>query len=343
MSNLQIGLILAGVLLILLVLLFNWWQDREARQQIQRHFPEGESDPLMNHVFESPLGQRREPTVGGWTEAEDDSELAQGLELDPTTEAVIDVIFAQPLSAAVLAQELQHLARVGTKPVRWLAETTAGQQHHLLQTDEEYVALQLAVLLANRSGPLSEIEWSQLWTFAQTLANVHDGQVEGPEQSKVVLHAQKLDQLCAELDAQVGLSIRLSGPKPAQQVIAYVKEAGFLPFGRQLAWLADSGVPRFLASFDGHGPDEIQSASVERVDLLLDLPNSPADEQAFSRMAAVARDLANKLDAAILDDSGRPLPESADDKVDEQISAMYQKLEQAGFTAGTSRTGRVFA
>ncbi|MCX5592137.1 cell division protein ZipA C-terminal FtsZ-binding domain-containing protein [Alcaligenes endophyticus] len=340
MSDLQIGLILAGVLLILLVLLFNWWQDRQARQQMQSHFPERENDPLMSQVFEPVVGQRREPTLGDGSK---DDEVLPAHELDPTTEAVIDVSFAHPLEARDLAQELKHLSRVGTKPVRWLAETTEGHHHDFLQNGQQYVALQLAVLLANRSGAISDIEWSQLWTFAQTLANLHDGQVEGPELERVVGRGQALDHLCAELDAQVGLSIRLAGPMPAQQVIAFVKEAGFLPFGRQLAWLSDAGIPRFLASFDGHGPEQVQSASIERVDLLLDLPNSPADGQAFSRMAAVARDLAGKLDAVVLDDSGRPLPEGADDKVDEQISEMYQKLEAAGFVAGTSRTTRVFA
>lgn len=343
MSDLQIGLILAGVLLILLVLLFNWWQDRQARQQVQSQFPAGESDPLMSHVFESAhtLSQRREPTVGGPAMSTDEEMLVH--ELDPTTEAVIDLSFGQPVPAHELGKELRRLMRVGSKPVRWLAETADGKLHSLLQDDEHYVALQLAVLLANRSGPLNAIEWSQLWTFAQTLADVFDGQVEGPEQDKVIEQASMLDQVCAELDAQVGLSIRLPGPLPAPQVVAHVKDAGFLPFGRQLAWLSDAGLPRFLASFDGHSPAEVQSASVERVDFLLDLPNSPADEQAFSRMAAVARDLAAKLEAVVLDDSGRPLPDGADGKVDEQLAELYQRLDQAGFTAGEKRTVRVFA
>lgn len=39
MSDLQIGLIVLGVLLILLVLGFNWWQDRRVRRRMQEHFP----------------------------------------------------------------------------------------------------------------------------------------------------------------------------------------------------------------------------------------------------------------------------------------------------------------
>ena len=77
--------------------------------------------------------------------------------------------------------------------------------------------------------------------------------------------------------------------------MAVIREMGFLDYGRQVAWLADSGIPRFSVLFDGLLADEVKSASIERVDLLLDLPNSPTDEQAFSRMACVGRDLALRL------------------------------------------------
>ncbi len=47
MSDLQIGLIALGVLFILLVLGFNWWQDRRVRRKMQVHFPGSEQDPLL--------------------------------------------------------------------------------------------------------------------------------------------------------------------------------------------------------------------------------------------------------------------------------------------------------
>ncbi|MFU2071820.1 hypothetical protein ACLQ9R_22310, partial [Bordetella hinzii] len=69
MSDLQIGLIVLGVLLILLVLGFNWWQDRRVRRRMQEHFPASEQDPLLG-AGETPRPapvaadtprQRREP------------------------------------------------------------------------------------------------------------------------------------------------------------------------------------------------------------------------------------------------------------------------------------------
>ncbi|WP_341669123.1 cell division protein ZipA C-terminal FtsZ-binding domain-containing protein [Alcaligenes sp. SDU_A2] len=339
MSDLQIALILLGILLILLVVVFNWWQDRRIRQQMQSQFPDGDTDPLMSQLSDA---QRREPSMGRGEAAAADAEH-DAAEVDCTTEAVIDISFSNPVQAQDLAQALQGIQRVGSKPVRYFAECEGGGHRARLRAGESYASMQLAVLLANRSGPLSAIEWSQLWTAAQSLAQQFDASVEGPEQNDVLRHAAALDNACADLDALVGISVRLPGPLPAAKVIQLAKDAGFLPYGRQLAWLADSGQPRFTAMFDGTNPTDIQSASIERIDLLLDLPNSPADDHAFSRMATVARDLASRLDGAVLDDQGRPLPESTDQNIDEQLSNLYRRLDEAGFPAGQERTGRIFS
>lgn len=340
MSDLQIGLISLGVIIIALVLLFNWWQDRRVRQQMQAQFPEDEHDPLMSHVASSAV--RKEPTVH-IADSLSDSATDSFDEVDAACEAVIDIAFASPVMGRELAQVLHDHLRADAKPLRFFAIAEDGTPRSQLAGDELYSSMQLAVLLANRAGPLTDIEWSRLWSAAQSVAQHFDAAVEGPEQDDVVRRAHQLDALCAELDAQVGLSLRLPGPVAFQQVMAVIREMGFLDYGRQVAWLADSGIPRFSVLFDGLLADEVKSASIERVDLLLDLPNSPTDEQAFSRMACVGRDLALRLGGELLDDQGRPLPESADQSIDEQLFAMYQQLERAGFTAGEPRTARVFA
>jgi len=61
MSDLQIGLVALGVLLILGVLGFNWWQDRRARKSMQQHFPMATDDPLQTN----PTVSRREPEFVG--------------------------------------------------------------------------------------------------------------------------------------------------------------------------------------------------------------------------------------------------------------------------------------
>lgn len=344
MSDLQIGLIFLGVVLILAVLVFNWWQDWRVRQKMQDQFPERDDDPLMG-AGHGTYPARREPGLGGprpqaADDADDDDDLD---EVDPTTEVVIDVSFAQPVGSTPLYNALKSIHKVGSKPVRVFAERDGGGHRAYLRPAESYSSVQLAILMANRSGALTDIEWSQLWSQAQSLAERFDGAVEGPEIETVLQQAQALDTVCADLDAQVGLVLKLDEPKDVNTVFRVLENAGFLRGDVHLAWMSDSGLPRFIVLFDGMPAGQIQADEVNRLDFVLDVPKSPADEQAFSRMATVGRDLARRLDAVLLDDQGRPLPDHADETIDEQLHAIYTRLEQAGYPAGEPRTVRIFS
>jgi len=345
MSDLQIGLILLGVVLILLVLVFNWWQDRRVRRQMQEQFPEREDDPLLGPA-PTMAPARREPGLGPSVAAAPETPVDNDddpAEVDPTTEVVIDISFAQAVPSEQLRAATHGIRRAGAKPVRMFAEKEGGGHRARLRPNENYVSMQLAVLLANRSGALTEIEWSELWSIAQGIAEHFDGSLEGPEQNEVVERAQRLDAVCAELDAMVGLALQLPGALSVNEVSRALEEAGFLRHGEQLAWMSEQGIPRFTALFNGRLPGEVQSAGVDRVELVLDLPNSPADDQAFSRMASVGRHLAANLDAQLLDDQGRPVADGADQAIDQQLHERYQQLQDAGFVAGEFRTARLFS
>ena len=343
MSDLQIGLIALGVLLILVVVVFNWWQDRRVRAKMREHFPEEENDALLGATKSSiaPSGERREPgfsqVAQGELPAEDEDEV------DHPLEAVLDISFAHPVSADALQKALHGLHHIGGKPVRIFAERDGGGHRARLRAGESYLSIQLAILLANRGGPLTAIEWSQLWTVAQELIAKFEGSVEAPEQDTVTDRAAQLDAACAELDVQVGLALRPEEPMSLAQIQSIARDVGFMPHGRHLAWMADSGLPRFLLLMDGAAAADLQAESVARLDLLLDLPNSPVDTQPFSRMAGVGRDLARRLGTVLLDDQGRPVAGDSDAMVDEQLTAIYDRLQAMGFTPGESRTALVFS
>ncbi|MCB5362474.1 hypothetical protein H0484_01720 [Pusillimonas sp. CC-YST705] len=329
MSDLQIALVAAGVILIALVVAFNWWQDRRARRRMQAHFPEGEHDPLLGAAGAPSVG-RREP---GMVAANEDAE-----EADPTCEAVIDVSFANPVPGPQLRDALQGLTQSVGKPVRVLVMRDSGSHTSQLRADESYGSLHLTVLLANRQGPLTDIGWSHLWSAAQRLAQSFDGTVEGPEQEAVLSQANQLDALCAEVDAQVVLGIKPAMSRPLDEVEPIVRETGFVMYGDQLAWMSDTGLPRFTLSLVPNAEQRI-----ERLDLILDVPNCQIDEQAFSRMAGVGRDLASRLNAQLLDEQGNPVMPQADAAIDQQVLGMSQSLTRVGFVAGDTRTLRLFS
>lgn len=350
MSDLQIGLIALGVVILLGVLAYNWWQDRRVRRQMQAQFPPTDEDPLLGGLA-PPGGTRKEPglttilpPVAGFATTEaDNANDDPAEEVDAVCEAVIDIVFTLPVPVGQLAEALSALVPATGKPVRYFCELPSGRHCAGLPAGESCCALQIAVLKANRSGALSAIEWSTFWTAAQSVAERFDGSVEGPEQDEVVEQAQALDTLCAGLDAQVGLALQLSRPQSADALRDTLTDAGFVRVGRHMAWVAETGAARFTLLFDGQAVPESSGAEVSRLDLLLDLPNTPADHQAFSRMASVGRDLAQRLDAVLVDDQGRSVAQASDTTIDKQLAALYDQLVQAGFEPGSVRASRLFS
>jgi len=338
MSDLQTGLIILGLALILAVVLFNWWQDWRARVRMRQQFP----DPQMQDdaLFAgSPATERREPVLGGVTET-----LEEHDEVDARCEAVIDIAFPHPVDTGSLAQALQALLRAAPKPIRVFAQRDEDGQRARLDLGEPCVSLQLAVLLANRAGPLTAIQWSAIWTQAQALATLFDGVIEGPEQDQVVHQAAALDTLCAGLDATVNLCVKLVDETPLAQVQRVAHEIGFVVQGANLVWMDDKEQPRFTLLFNGLPMQNMADRHrIERLDLTLDVPNSPADTHSFSRMADVGRELARRIPAVLLDDQGRPLAPDADAVIDQQLADITQRLIEAGFTPGDARCARVFA
>ncbi|PJX26213.1 hypothetical protein CAP48_09440 [Advenella sp. S44] len=368
MSNLQLALIAIGIVLILLVLLFNWWQDQRVRKQMHEQFSMGdehENDVLLKDRRQvaptqkaqadrrDPVFVDSEPDVSPETAvpaAADTTISAAQLDehhdeeaVDEMTEGVIELHFATPVSGADLHRYTRTALSAGTKPLRFFAETEEGLHRADLRADEYYVSLQMAVLLANRGGALGEIEWSQAWAKADEIAHEFDASVESPDVPALLRRAEKLDQVCANLDTQVGLTVQLTQPHPVRSVIDVARAKGFTEYRNGLAWMNHDGLPRFVLLLAGEHAEDPANAGVNRVDLLLDVPCSPPDETPFARMMAVGRDLALSLDGQLIDDSGRPVMEGSEHAIDEQIRGIYEELEQQGLQAGSPRALRVFS
>ncbi len=360
MSNLQLALIAIGVVLILLVLLFNWWQDQRVRKQMHEQFSLGDeqdTDVLLKDrrpvapAHKMPA-DRRDPVLGAEAAAptrdavasEPAAETGHDEEVvDEMTEGVIELHFEEPVSGADLHRYTRSALHAGSKPLRFFAESEDGLHRAQLRADENYVALQMAVQLANRTGALTEIEWSQAWSKADEIAHEFDASVESQDVPALLRRAEKLDQVCANLDTQVGLTVQLTQPRPIRDVIDLARAKGFTEYRNGLAWMNHDGLPRFVLLLAGEHADDPANAGVNRVDLLLDVPCSPPDDTPFARMMAVARDLALSLDGQLVDDSGREVMEGSEHAIDEQIRGIYMELEQQGLQAGSPRALRVFS
>ena len=272
----------------------------------------------------------------------------------PALDALIDVIAAveidHPASGDAALQAMPATRRVGSKlfSLEGLNTETGLWEHP--RNGQRYSAFQSGMQLANRTGPLNEIEFSEFVTKTQNFADAINGAPEFPDMLEAVARARELDNFASAHDAQ--LSFTLKATKAAWSP-GYVHQnaarlgfiAGVLP-GRMVVPAPVHGLPAILGlTFDSQAAmseDPTQSAIYELA-LSLDVPQVDHKEEPYARMIQTAYELARVMDGAISDDNGQPLSETAIGAIARDLLALYDTLDARDLSAGSPQARRLFS
>ena len=281
------------------------------------------------------------------------SELPQP-EKRPALDALIDVIAAlemdTPVSGDAALAALPATRRVGSKlfTVEGLNTETGLWEHP--RHGQRYSAFQSGVQLANRTGHLNEIEFSEFVTKTQTFADAINAAPEFPDMLEEVARARELDSFASAHDAQLSFTLKATkaawSPGYVQQNAARLGFiAGVLP-GRMVVPAPSAGLPPILGlTFDSQAAmseDPAQSAIYE-LSLSLDVPQVDRKEEPYARMIQTAYELARVMDGAISDDNGQPLSEAAIGSIARDLLALYDTLDARDLSAGSPQARRLFS
>ncbi len=363
MSSLQVGLAVAGGLILGGVIAYNTWSAR--RNEPRQAQPD---------VPPPATGERVEPTIDGGASAttsggppdaiEPSFDTPSGLqplgplpvpEKRPRLDALIDVIAPIALDGRVVSGDallaaLPATRRVGSKPfaVEAQNERTGEWQHPV--AGQRYTALQAGVQLANRTGALNEIEYSEFVVKAQRYADAVGGAPELPEMLHEVARARELDQFAGEHDAQLGFTLRARGAawSPGfihQQAARLGFVAGAMP-ARMVLPASEPGLPPVLdLSFDAQAAlsEDPAHSAIKEITLNLDVPQVHRNEQPFARLRDAAFALAEAMDGVITDDAGQLLRPEMIDTIGADLERLYDTLEQHDLAAGSPQARRLFS
>ena len=346
MSNLQIGLAVAGGVILAAVVAHGAWSAR--KNAPRQALPEAGSDGL-------PVAGR-EPTL---TEPELDTNPfpLPAVARRPVMDSLIDVIATIALDgpATVVSGEaalaaLPATRRAGSKP---FAIEGYNQQSLVWEppaAGQRYGGFQAGVQLANRSGALNEIEYSEFVVKTQAFADTINGTPEFPEMRDEVARARELDQFASAHDAQLGFTIRARNASWSPGYIAQNASrlgfvAGVIPGRMVLPASAEGMAPLLVLSFDSQAAlaeDPAQSA-IRDLSLHLDVPQVERGEQPFERMREAAMALAQTMDGVVTDDNGQPLAPQTMDVIGTELQSLYDMLEQRDLAAGSLLARRLFS
>ncbi len=346
MSDLQIGLAVAGGVVLAAFVAHGAWTTRK-------------------NTPKQAVAEAVEPSLGG--DAHDTVPMALNADTPafnlpvapkrPMLDALIDVIAAINLDGTVHAVSgeaawaaMPVTRRAGTKPfsVEGLNQNT--QAWEVPVPGQRYSGFQAGVQLANRSGALNEIEYSEFVVKTQAFADAINAAPEFPEMLEEVARARELDQFASAHDAQLGFTIRA---RNASWSPGYVHQnaarqgfvAGAIP-GRLVLPASEEGLPPVLVlSFDSQAAlaeDPAQSA-IRSIALHLDVAQVDRTEQPFERMRESALAMAQAMDGLITDDNGHALAVQSMDVIGTELQGLYDILEQRDLAAGSALARRLFS
>lgn len=350
MSQLQLALLIAGAVLIVGVVAYNRWLLWQAEKKGASSAGENGIDSLLSRGRSVTIrGERTEPRLSTISTDSTVSSNIADRGFDEDVEEVVSVSFDEPLAGSVLLAACAGFERAGSKPVDVAATHAVTHKLELIRPDEFYSGLHLGVLLANRSGALNAIEFSEFVQGVQQVAEKLEVIVETPEMKEVLSRAKALDEQLAALDLQMAIHIVTNGAVwSVEMIIRAAVEAGFAvrPNGQFVYFRSGTEIFQMYAvDAQGRQISALPGTTnpVEALSIIFDVPRAPEIEIPFQTLIAVARNMATRLGASVVDDHRNPVTDVAIIQVEDQLKPLYANLRAMEVQAGSPRALRLFS
>ena len=198
--------IVAGLVLALVVAHGAWNARRANPRQAQPNPPSERTEPTLVHAgTEARAMPPLEPAPP------DAAAARRGPRIDALIDAIVPLRLESPVSGEFVLSHAPASRRAGSKPFLLEGLNAESGEWEPVAMGQRYSELQAGVQLANRSGALNEIEYSEFAQAIQAFADNTGAMVELPDMLEVAARAKELDTFASQHDAQLTVTLRANG------------------------------------------------------------------------------------------------------------------------------------
>jgi len=374
MSDLQIGLLVLGLIVIASVVAFNWYQEKRFRQRAEHGFRRPEADILLGHEqtrdasHDIAMGalERNEPHLGSQLQEQEEEPAPaaahEAYEPAPVTSAtsvvpmpdpkinyVAEIRAGEVLPANVIQTLDAMLKATGRKCELFGFDYNQQAWVPVSGAEKWYTSIKVFVQLVDRGGAITREQLENIVDLLREQAKEVSAICETPDTDEAMTTALSLDDFSLEVDIIVGLSV---AARPGQVL-----------HGTQLRALAESNGLKLdptgvFVMPDGHGgtlfsmdnqesnpfrAEDLKSLKTRSVTFLLDVPRTEQGIKVFNKMVSVSKQFADSLDAVLCDDNRAMLNDSGLEKIRNQLRKIYETMDQRGIPAGSKTARQLFS
>jgi hypothetical protein len=267
MSDLQLGLIVIGILIVIAVYAFNRFQELQLRRKVERRFAQPEDVLMRESAPEaSALAQERiepsmtapepapEPPEAAVAEAPEEpavvvpddatepmaeevsaevlaSEAAPppGAAVETGIDYICSVESSEPFGHANLEAFLKSANAIGKAMLVQGWNPHAGEWQALPSAGDERIArLQVMMQLADRAGAVNRVQLSSVRDLCYALAERVGGSCRCGDIDQAAHQAAEIDRFCAQVDVSLGCNVvPRSGGLTGTKLRGMLESAGF--------------------------------------------------------------------------------------------------------------------
>jgi FtsZ-interacting cell division protein ZipA len=378
MSDLQIALLIIGLVVIAAVYGYSKWQQREYSRRLgnapaQRRASNPTADlfkPLSEKLAQSKFANQLE----SWLDhplIKQSNEPAPASPSLPVVEAeiiapvlvadtcilfnepgdfVVELKLTTPCTASALAALWPHKFDFG-KPVQVCGLTQDAPHWERVIADSTvlYRHLRIALQLVDRSGVMSMIKMASFADLIQSIAQNLPAECLIPDLNTSHQQAQELDKFCLSVDKMVGINL-----VPLNDNILFGTQIAQAATTQNLSLEADGAF--HLLNIQGHSlfslinqqnelfqHHSLHNLKTSGVTLLLDVPRANDPLGQFDLMLNIALQLADELNLNLVDDYLVTLDDGGLSAIRTQIAEVEARMFENGLTPGSVHARRLFA
>ena len=350
MSTLQISLAIAGAAVLVVVVAHGAWTSRKNRPRQATQPAPTIGETTTDTSTDVDTLERQEPEFDGSLEALTTlTSIEKKAALDGLIDVIAPIAIEGQVSGEAALSAMPATRRVGSKPFAVEGLSIETGEWETPAAGQRYSAFQAGVQLANRTGALNQIEYSEFVMKAQAFADAVNGEPEFKEMHEEVARARELDQFASEHDAQLSFTLRAAtiawSPGYVQQNAArHGFVAGAIP-GRMVLPGAQAQAPILVLSFDSQAAmaDDPEQTALRELTMSLDVPQVSRSEKPFELMCKAALALASAMDGALMDDNGNRIRAESMQVINTDLEKLYDTLDARELSAGSPLGRRLFS
>jgi hypothetical protein len=376
MSDLQLGLLAIGVVVVVGVIVYNRLQETRLRRKADADFGSRHDDVLLGggrSLEPLPLGdaseaaERRgiprdiehtladavpEPAAPNEASAASPAISTQGgpRVLDEAVDFIVSVECPGAASGADILKHAETLAHEAMRrPIHWEALDPSHGEWEQPSGQKRYRRVRTGLQLASRAGPATEPDIGAFCLGVREIGLALGADLDMPDPEEAVRRAVDLDRFCADVDVQVGLNVVAADAEtfPGTKIRALAESAG-MQYGKDGRFhrTSEGGGELFgLANLEAmpFHAETMRTLATRGVTILLDVPRAPSAASTFRAYVEFARQAEHSLGGTLVDDNGKPINQAALDSIAMQLEAIHKTMSARGIEPGGPLARRLFS